>query len=82
MTKNNVDGIYTADPLKDSNARKFDKISHLEALNKRLQVMDATALSLCLDNKLPIIVFDLEAERSMEKAVLGEAIGTLVSSES
>jgi len=82
MTKNNVDGIYTADPLKDSNARKFDKISHLEALNKRLQVMDATALSLCLDNKLPIIVFDLEAERSMEKAVLGEPIGTLVSSES
>jgi len=82
MTKNNVDGIYTADPLKDSNARKFDKISHLEALNKRLQVMDATALSLCLDNKLPIIVFDLGAERSMEKAVLGEPIGTLVSSES
>jgi uridylate kinase len=82
MTKNNVDGIYTADPLKDSNAKKFDKISHLEALNKRLQVMDATALSLCLDNKLPIIVFDLGAERSMEKAVLGEPIGTLVSSES
>lgn len=82
MAKNNVDGIYTADPQKDPNAKKFDRITHLEALNKRLEVMDATALSLCLDNKLPIIVFDLEAHHSMEKAVLGEPIGTLVSSES
>jgi uridylate kinase len=82
MAKNNVDGIYTADPRKDPNAKKFDRITHLEALNRRLEVMDATALSLCLDNKLPIIVFDLEAHRSMEKAVLGESIGTLVSSES
>ncbi len=81
MTKNNVDGIYTADPRKDPSAKKFDKITHLEALNRRLEVMDATALSLCLDNKLPIIVFNLEANRSMEKAVLGEPIGTLVSSE-
>ncbi len=80
MTKNNVDGIYTADPLKDPNAKKIDRITHLEALNKRLQVMDATALSLCLDNKLPIIVFDLMAPRSIEKIVLGEPIGTLVSS--
>jgi len=82
MTKNNVDGIYTADPLKDPGAKKFDRITHLEALNMRLAVMDATALSLCLENKLPIIVFDLQAHRSMEKAVLGEPIGTLVSSES
>ena len=81
MTKNNVDGIYTADPLKDPDAKKYDRITHLEALNKRLQVMDTTALSLCLDNKLPIIVFDLEAHRGMEKVVLGEPIGTLVSSE-
>jgi uridylate kinase len=81
MTKNNVDGIYTADPLKDPGAKKFDRITHLEALNMRLEVMDATALSLCLENKLPIIVFDLQATRSMEKAVLGEPIGTLVSSE-
>ena len=82
MTKYNVDGIYTADPLRDPNAKKFDRITHLEALNRRLEVMDTTALSLCLDNKLPIIVFDLEAPGSMEKAVLGEPIGTLVSSES
>jgi len=82
MTKNRVDGIYTADPLKDSNARKFEKITHLEALNMRLRVMDATALSLCLENKLPIIVFDLQAQDSLLKVVNGESIGTLVSSES
>jgi len=78
MTKNNVDGIYSADPHIDRNAKKFDKLTHLEALNLRLQVMDATALSLCLENKLPIIVFDLQAPRSIERAVMGEPIGTLV----
>jgi uridylate kinase len=81
MTKNNVDGIYSADPLKDPKAKKFDKVSYLDALNMRLQVMDATALSLCLENKLPIIVFDLQAPRSIERAVCGEPIGTLVYSE-
>jgi uridylate kinase len=78
MTKNNVDGIYTADPLTDPKARKFDQLTHLEALNLRLEVMDATALSLCLENKLPIVVFDLQAPRSLERVVAGEAIGTLV----
>ena len=81
MTKNKVDGIYTADPKKDPNAKKYTRITYLEALNKRLKVMDATALSLCLDNKLPIIVFDLNAPRSIQEAVLGKRIGTLVSSE-
>jgi len=81
MTKNNVDGIYSADPLKKPGAKKFDKLTHLEALNMRLEVMDATALSLCLENKLPIIVFDLQAPCSIEKAVTGEPIGTLVSSD-
>ncbi len=81
MTKNKVDGIYSADPLKDRNAKKFDKITQREALNMRLEVMDATALSLCLENKLPIVVFDLQADRSIERAVMGEPIGTLVSSE-
>jgi uridylate kinase len=81
MTKNNVDGIYSADPRKDPKAKKFDQVSYLEALNMRLQVMDATALSLCLENKLPIIVFDLQAPRSIERAVCGESIGTLVYSE-
>ena len=80
MTKHNVDGIYNADPLKDSSAKKFDKLSYFEALNMRLDVMDATALSLCLENKLPIIVFDLQAPQSLERAVSGEKIGTLVNS--
>ena len=82
MTKNKVDGIYTADPNKFPDAKKYDRITHLEALNKRLQVMDATALSLCMENSLPIIVFDLESPDSIEKVVSGEIIGTLVSSES
>ncbi len=81
MTKNNVDGIYSADPLKHPRAKKFDRLTHLEALNMRLQVMDATALSLCLENKLPIIVFNLQAPNSIEKAVTGKPIGTLVASE-
>jgi len=81
MTKNNVDGVYSADPLKNPNAKKFDKLTHLELLDMRLEVMDATALTLCLENKLPIIVFDFLAPRSMERAVMGEPIGTMVSSE-
>jgi len=80
MTKHNVDGIYSADPLKDSSAKKFDKLNYFEALNMRLDVMDSTALSLCLENKLPIIVFDLQAPQSLERAVSGEKIGTLVNS--
>jgi uridylate kinase len=81
MTKNEVDGIYSEDPHINPKAKKFDKLTHLEALNLRLDVMDATALSLCLENKLPIIVFDLQEERSLERAVMGESIGTIVISE-
>jgi len=81
MTKNNVDGIYTADPKKDPNARKFDRISHFEALNRRLEIMDATALSLCLENNLPIIVFDLQSPGSLKEIILGGTVGTLVFSE-
>ncbi len=81
MTKSNVDGIYDADPSKNRNAKKFDTITYLEALNLRLEVMDATALSLCLENKLPIIVFDLQAPHSIERVVCGESIGTVVSSD-
>lgn len=80
MTKHNVDGVYSADPLKNPKAKKFDRLTHLEALNMRLQVMDATALSLCLENKLPVIVFDLQAERSIQRAIIGEPIGTLITS--
>lgn len=81
MAKNNVDGIYSADPRRDHNARKFEKLTHLEVLNMRLAVMDATALSLCLENKLPIIVFDLQAPRSIEQIITGKPIGTLVTGE-
>ncbi len=81
MAKNNVDGIYSADPLKNHNAKKFDKLTHREVLTRRLEVMDATALSLCLENKLSIIVFDLQAPHSLERVVSGEPIGSLVSSE-
>ena len=81
MTKNNVDGVYDDDPQKNPRAKKFDRLTHLEALNQCLTVMDATALSLCMENKLPIIVFDMKTPRNMECAVLGEPVGTLVSSE-
>ncbi len=81
MPKNGVDGIYTDDPRHNPKAKKIDKISHLEALSMRLKVMDTTALSLCLDNKLPIIVFNPEEKDGILKAVLGKSIGTLVTSE-
>jgi len=81
MTKNYVDGVYDADPRKDPKARKFDHLTYLQALNLRLHVMDTTALSLCMDNRLPIIVFNLQAERSVERAISGEHIGTLIDSE-
>jgi len=78
MAKNQVDGVYNADPRKDHNARRFDHLTYMQALNLRLMVMDATALSLCLDNHLPILVFGLQAERSLERAICGEPIGTLI----
>jgi uridylate kinase len=81
MTKNNVDGVYDADPRKHPDAKKLERLTHLEALNMRLDVMDATALSLCLENRLPIIVFDLQAPKSIERAISGEHIGTIISSE-
>ena len=82
MTKNGVDGIYTSDPRKNPKAEKIKSISHLKALSMRLKVMDTTALSLCLDNRLPIIVFDSQAKDGILKAVLGKSIGTIVTSES
>ncbi|AGG06019.1 MULTISPECIES: UMP kinase [Dehalococcoides] len=82
MAKNKVDGVYTADPQKHPEATLFQHLTYMEAINKRLQVMDATALSLCLDNKLPIIVFDLQSSESLVSAISGQPIGTLISSES
>ena len=80
MAKNRVDGVYDADPNQDPRARKFDHLSYMEALERRLRVMDTTALSLCMDNKLPIIVFDLTDEGNLLRLVEGDrSVGTLVS---
>ncbi len=73
-----VDGIYTADPNKDPHATRYDTISYLQVLQARLQVMDATAISLCMDNKLPILVFNLKTPGNIRRVVMGETIGTLV----
>ena len=73
-----VDGIYTADPVKHPEATRYEKISYLQVLQERLQVMDATAISLCMDNKLPIIVFNLKTPRNIKRVVSGEPVGTLV----
>jgi uridylate kinase len=75
-----VDGIYSADPMKDPRARKFRQITHQKALVKRLRVMDAAAFSLCLENRIPIIVFNFFKEGDMMRAVEGQPVGTLVTS--
>jgi uridylate kinase len=74
-----VDGIYTADPMVDPSATKFSEISYLQVLEQRLAVMDATAISLCMDNKLTIVVFDLREAGNIRRVVLGDPIGTTVS---
>ena len=79
LAKSGVDGVYSADPKKDPKATKFDQISYNEVLSKSLAVADAAAFSLCRENNLPIIVFDLMANGNIGRAVRGEKIGTLVS---
>ena len=81
MAKNKVDGVYEADPRQVPEARRFQTLDYIEAINRRLEVMDSTALSLCMENDLPIIVFDLCAPDSIVRAVRGEKIGTMVGSE-
>src|SRR3972149_3671394 len=78
MAKKNVNGVYEADPVKDPAARKFRRLSYLDALNRRLQVMDSTALSLCMENSLPIVVFNLRMPRSIELAASRKDNGTIV----
>ncbi len=75
-----VDGIYTADPVKDPSATRYEEISYLQVLQDRLQVMDATAISLCMDNKLPIVVFNLRTPGNVRRVVSGEPVGTTVTS--
>jgi uridylate kinase len=73
-----VDGIYTADPMTDPAATKYDQISYLQVLERGLKVMDATAISLCMDNKLPIVVFNLRTSGNLRRVIMGEAVGTTV----
>jgi uridylate kinase len=76
-----VDGIYDSDPHVNQNAQRYETVSYTEALTKRLRVMDSTAFSLCMDNRVPIIVFDMSKPHNIKKVVCGEKVGTLVTSE-
>ena len=78
-THSGVDGVYSADPLEDPDAVKLPEVSHFEVLNRRLAVMDSTAITFCMDNGLPIIVFDVMEAGNIRRALVGEPIGTLVS---
>jgi uridylate kinase len=73
-----VDGVYDSDPLKNPDARRYERITYAEALAQRLQVMDSTAFSLCMDNRMPIVIFDMNNPGNIRRAVLGEPVGTLV----
>jgi uridylate kinase len=73
-----VDGVYTADPMLDPNATKYSQISYLKVLEQGLKVMDATAISLCMDNKLPIVVFNLRTAGNLRRVIAGEPVGTVV----
>jgi uridylate kinase len=73
-----VDGIYTADPMLDKTAVKYDTISYLEVIDRRLKVMDSTAITLCMDNKLPIVVFNLQTPGNLRRVIMGEPVGTRV----
>ena len=78
MAKNGVEGVYSADPRVDPEAVFIPDITHREAIEQRLQVMDSTALSLCMDNGLPIHVFNMDDERNIDRIVCGERVGTVV----
>lgn len=79
MKATKVDGIYDKDPAKNKDAKKFDSINYIDVLNRGLQVMDSTAISLCMDNKLPIITFSLRDPANIARVVIGEKVGTIVS---
>jgi len=78
-THSGVDGVYTADPRTDPDAVKFDQVKYIDVINRGLKVMDATAITFCMDHSLPIIVFNLMEPGNIRRALVGEPIGTLVS---
>jgi uridylate kinase len=82
MAKNGVEGVFSADPRTDPAAEFIDEISHMEALQRRLRVMDSTALTLCMENRLPLYVFNMDDERNIDRIVCGERVGTLVATTS
>lgn len=79
MAKNNVDGVYDSDPNQNPDAVRFGTLDYMDAISRRLDVMDATAVTLCMDNNMPIIVFDIFASGSMSAVLCGESVGTLIS---
>jgi uridylate kinase len=79
MAKNGVEGVFTADPAVDADAEFIETITHMDAIQRRLRVMDATALTLCMENKLPLYVFNMDDESNIDRIVCGERVGTLVS---
>jgi uridylate kinase len=78
MKGTKVDGVYDGDPMRDKNAKRFDSLTYIDVLNRRLGVMDATAISLCMENKLPVVVFKLTGDNNLIRAVRGEPVGTVV----
>jgi len=78
MKGTKVDGVYDGDPMRDPNAKRFDNLTYIDVLNRRLGVMDATAISLCMENKLPVVVFKLTGDNNLIRAVRGESVGTVV----
>lgn len=78
LAKNGVDGVYSDDPKKNPESKKFDELKYIDILNKGLKIMDSTATSLCMDNKIPILVFGIENPENIEKIVKGENIGTII----
>src|SRR5260370_41435546 len=82
LKANKVDGVYDSDPKTHPGAQRFDRLSFAEALTRRLQIMDSTAFSLCMDNKIPIVIFDMNNPTNIRDAVLGRKVGTLVCDES
>lgn len=78
LAKNGVDGVYSDDPRKNPNSKKYDELKYIDILNKGLKIMDSTATSLCMDNKIPILVFGIEFPENIEKIVKGDNIGTII----
>lgn len=81
MKATKVDGVYSADPLIDPDAERYEQLSYIDVLNQGLQVMDSTAISLCMDNGLPILIFNMRVEGNIERALMGQAVGTVISGE-